>query len=84
MIGEVPPDFPKIYWLAWLIIGFGAMEAWAVYTGRVEWTFSYTVWWLLGTGEETREWFRWIARAGVAVLFAWLIPHFFTGWEWFR
>jgi hypothetical protein len=79
----VPDDFPRLYWLAWLLM-FGVLEGWAVYTGRVDHTFSYWVWWILGSGEDTREWFRWVARAGVLVLLIWLIPHFFTKWEWFR
>ena len=79
----VPPDFPKVYWLAWLLM-FGLLEGWAVYTGRGDHTFSYFVWWILGSGDGEREWFRWVARGGVLVLLLWLIPHFFTKWRWFN
>jgi len=84
MIGDVPPDFPKLYWLAWLIIGFGAMEYYAISTGRLNWTFSYFVYWIIGTGEEHREWFRWLARGLLGVFFIWVIQHFFTGGNIFK
>jgi len=80
----VPPDFPKLYWLVWFVVGFGVMEAWAVYTGRVDHTLSYWWWWILGSGEEEREWYRWAARGALLVTLVWLIPHFFTKWEWFN
>ncbi len=78
----VPPDFPKMYWLAWLLM-FGVLEFWAVHKGQTDHTFSYFVWWILGSGDAEREWFRWLARGLVAVLLLWLIPHFFTKWRWF-
>lgn len=77
----VPPDLPKLYWLVWLLM-FGAFEFWAVHTGKTDHTFSYWVWWILGSGEEERNALRWIARGGVIVLLLWLVPHLLNRWRW--
>lgn len=84
MIGDVPPDFWKIYWTCWVVIGFGVAEFVALKTIGPQGTFSYYVWWLIGTGEEAREWPRWAARISLAVFFVWLIQHFYTGQNLFR
>ena len=83
-IGDVPPDFFRLYWLVWLVVGFGGMEYYAIKTGQTEGTFSYWVWWIIGTGEDGREWIRWLARIVLGVFFIWLIQHFYTGQNLFR
>lgn len=81
---QVPPDIPKLYWLIWFIVGFGAMETYAIVTDQLNWTFSYTVQWLVGAGDsDTREWYRWLARIVLIVLLLWLVPHWLNKWRWF-
>lgn len=80
---QVPPDFPKMYWLAWLAL-FAVFEFYAVYTKQTDHTFSYFMWWILGSGDADREWFRWLARGVVLAILLWVIPHFFTKWKWFN
>lgn len=77
----VPPDFYRLFWLAWLL-AFCVIEFYALHNGVKGGTFSEWVWWILGSGESEREWYRWGARAFVLVLLFWLIPHFFTKWKW--
>ena len=84
MIGDVPPDFWKIYWLCWFGLGFGAMEFVAIKYHGVEATLSYTIWWLLGTGEDVRDAARWLLRGLFAVGIVWATQHFFTGQNLFR
>jgi hypothetical protein len=79
----VPPDFFKFFWILWLL-SFAAVEFYAVRSGIGGGTFSEFVWWILGSGESEREWFRWVARGLVLILLLWLIPHFFTRWKWFN
>lgn len=76
------PTF-KTIWTLWLVF-FGVVEFIAVKREGYGDTFSEYVWWLLGSGDDERDMWRWIARGAVALLFAWLIPHFFTKWEWFK
>jgi len=84
MIGDVPPDFWKIYWLCWFFIGFGAMEFIAIKYYGAEATLSYTVWWGLGTGEDVRDWLRWTLRVGFVVGVIWAVQHLLTGQNLFR
>lgn len=79
----VPPDFFKWFWIAWLL-AFGIVEFIAIRNDTGHDTFSSFVWWILGSGDEEREWFRWLARVLVGILLLWLIPHFFTKWKWFN
>lgn len=77
-----PPDLPRIYWLVWILM-FGVLEFWAIHTKQTDHTFSYFVWWILGSHDGAdREWFRWLARGLVVGLLLWLIPHFATKWKW--
>lgn len=79
----VPPDFFKFFWIAWLL-SFAAIEFYAIRAGIAGGTFSEFVWWIIGSGDGDREWFRWLARGLVLILLLWLIPHFFTKWKWFN
>ena len=65
-------------WIAW-ILGFLAIEYAAIKDKRQGDTLSEHVWKVIGTkhkGPKTA--LMWTARVGLGVLFAWLIPHFFT------
>lgn len=77
----VPPDFWKIYWIAWLVVGFGVFEFVAVSQGIRGATFSEFVWWIIGSGDSEREWYRWAARGLLVLFFIWIVPHFFTRWN---
>lgn len=79
-----PPKGAVIYWLTWLAVGFGAVEAWALISGNYDWTLSAVVQWGLGAGEENREWYNWIGRIGFVGLVAWLVPHWLNRWKWFK
>lgn len=79
----MPPDIFKWLWVGWLL-AFGVIEFVAIRNGTPNDTFSEFAWWLLGSGNADREWFRWLARGLVGVLLLWLIPHFFTKWSWFK
>lgn len=83
MIGNVPPDTPKFLWFGWLLY-FAILETYAVKSGQTSWTFSYVVWWVMGTGEEERELARWIARGLVGVFCVWFIQHIYTGGNIFK
>lgn len=73
----VPPDVPRLFWLTWFVAGV-AFEWYAIKYGGYEWTATGWFRWILGTGEESREWFRWLARAIMLAFLVWLIPHFMT------
>jgi hypothetical protein len=80
-MSNVPPDFWKFYWLVWLVIGFGVAEFVALKTIGTRGTFSYFVWWIMGSYAEEREWYRNVARGLLIIFFLWIIPHFFTRWN---
>jgi hypothetical protein len=82
-MSQVPPDLWKFVWIAWLL-WFGIWEFIAVKFSVPRGTFSEFVWWIMGSGEADREWYRWLARGLVAVLLVWLVPHFFTKWNWWN
>ena len=77
----VPEPTFKILWLIWITF-FCVVEFIAVRREGYGDTFSEFIWWIIGSGEEEREWYRWAARIFLAGLLAWLIPHFFTRWKW--
>ena len=65
-------------WVLW-ILGFLGLEYAAIKDKRKGDTLSEHVWAVIGTkhkGKKTA--LMWVARIGLAGLFAWLIPHFFT------
>jgi len=74
------PPF-KFFWIAWLL-AFAIVEFIAIKREAGGDTFSEFVWWIIGTGEDQREVWRWVARAFVLGLLLWLIPHFMTRWKW--
>lgn len=76
----VPETTFKWLWIAWLLM-FGIIEFIAVRRELGGDTFSEFVWWIIGSGDDQRDVWRWAARIGLAGLFAWLIPHFFTRWN---
>lgn len=83
MIGDVPPDFWKYYWLGWFA-AFAVGEFIAIKHVGVEATLSYTIWWLLGIGRETVNVARWAFRLTFFVFFFWGLHHFWTGGNFFK
>ena len=65
-------------WILW-IFGFLAIEYAAIKDKRKGDTLSEHVWATIGTKTKTKTALMWVSRIGLGVLFAWLIPHFFTG-----
>lgn len=65
-------------WALW-IAAFGVIEYAALKDKAEGDTLSEHVRKLIGTNTPGRNWENWIFRAGLLGLFAWLIPHFFTG-----
>jgi hypothetical protein len=74
------PTF-KLLWIAWILF-FCVVEFIAVRREGYGDTFSEFVWWIIGSGDDQRDVWRWTARIFLAGLIAWLIPHFFTRWKW--
>lgn len=70
-------------WAIW-VLAFGAIEFAAIQDKREGDTLSEHVWKLIGTRIAQRSWYQWIWRLGLLALFAWLIPHFMTGWNFVR
>ncbi len=71
-------------WIAWAAM-FCIVEYFAITNGVPGDTLSEQVWKLIGTSADgSRTVANWIWRGGLLALFAWLIPHFFTGWQWFK
>lgn len=64
-------------WIAWILM-FGVIEFAAIQDKREGDTLTEHVRAAIGTAGP-RQWINWVARVGLGVLFAWLIPHFFTG-----
>jgi hypothetical protein len=62
---------------------FLVVEGIAVFNDVPGDTLSEHVWVLIGTGSE-RSGLNWFFRVALAGLIAWLIPHFMTGWRWFK
>ena len=67
-----------IGWILW-IVGFLGLEYAAIKDRRKGDTLSEHVREAIGTNTKTRTALMWAARIGIGGLFAWLIPHFFTG-----
>jgi len=67
-------------WIIW-ILGFGVLEYKAVKDKKKGDTLSEHVWQVVGTTTKKKSALNWVLRGGLGVLFAWLIPHFFTGWN---
>ncbi len=71
-------------WIAWWAM-FCIVEYFAITNGVPGDTLSEQVWKLIGTSADGgRTAVNWIWRAGLLALLAWLVPHFFTGWTWFK
>ena len=69
-------------WIVWVLM-FCVVEYFALTNGIDGDTLSEQVWKLIGTGSE-RSGLNWLWRVGLGAGFAWLVPHFFTGWKWFK
>jgi hypothetical protein len=69
----MPWDNFSIYWLAWLALGFGIPEGWALFTGRPQDTLSYQVW-HLGDVQRGAPWT--FLHYLIFVLALWLVIHF--------
>jgi len=70
-----------IAWILW-ILGFAAIEFMAVKDKRQGDTLSEHVWSVIGTNHKgSKTALMWTARIVLGVGFAWLIPHFFTAWN---
>ncbi len=67
-------------WILW-IVGFGVLEYKALKDKREGDTLSEHVYKVIGTKAVKKSWVNWVFRIGLGGLFAWLIPHFFTGWN---
>ena len=65
-------------WVIWLL-AFGCIEFAALKNKGDGDTLTAHVRKLIGTQTGGRNWENWLARIGLAGLFIWLIPHFFTG-----
>ena len=71
-----PPNKWLWAWVIW-ILAFGVLEFRAIKNKTDNDTLSSVVWWAIGTTGK-RSPINWVFRVGLGVLFAWLIPHFFT------
>lgn len=69
-----------IGWIVW-ILGFGVLEYKAIKDKRPGDTLSEHVWEAIGTKDKSPSAINWICRITLGLGFAWLIPHFFTGWN---
>lgn len=58
----------SLYWLFWIVIGFGVPEGIALASGHPENTLSYQVWHLEGTGAT---FWRWV----ICSMLIWLVLH---------
>jgi hypothetical protein len=63
----------SIYWLLWLVAGFGIPEGYALWTAQYQNTLSDQVWHLEGTGATFTRFF-------VAAFCLWLGLHFVFRW----
>lgn len=61
-------NWASIYWLVWIAGGFCPLEFYALGAGHPEWTLSYQVWHLEGTGAT-------FARFFVGAFLLWLLLH---------
>ena len=67
-------------WVVWGLL-FGVVEYKAIKNKKEGDTLSEHVWKLIGTDTPGRNWHHWLFRGALGALFIWLIPHFFTGWN---
>lgn len=61
-------NWASVYWLVWIVGGFMPVEFWALAKGKPQYTLSYQVWHLEGTGMS-------FARYFVAAFLLWLLIH---------
>jgi hypothetical protein len=61
-------NWASIYWLVWISVGFLPLELWALAVKKPQYTLSYQVWHLEGTGAS-------FARYFVAAFLVWLLIH---------
>lgn len=65
----------SLYWLLWLVVGFGLPEFYSIFAGSVRNTLSYQVWHLEGTGET---FWRYVIGAFLVWLFCHMVFEIFT------
>ncbi len=71
-----------VAWIFWIVF-FMVVEGIAVFNNIPGDTLSEHVWKLIGTNADRSDW-TWVWRIGLAGLLIWMIPHFMTGWKWFK
>ncbi len=67
-------------WVVW-IAAFGVIEYSALKNKKEGDTLSEHVWKAIGTDTPGRSWKSWLGRGVLLGGFIWIIPHFFTGWN---
>lgn len=67
--------FFTVYWLVWIVVGFGVPEGIAIGSGHLERTLSENVWTLEGNGATFFRYF-------IAAFCLWLFLH--MTFRWFR
>lgn len=70
----------SIAWIIW-ILGFGIIEYKALQNKKEGDTLSEHIWWAMDTKGEGPSWINWAVRGVLAGGFLWVIPHFFTKWN---
>lgn len=65
-----------VYWLAWLILGFGVPECYALASGHPQWTLSDTVWRIFQVHANPQPWHWTVAHFLLAAFMVWLTGHF--------
>lgn len=70
-------------WIFWVLM-FVVVEFFAIKFGPPGSTLSAHVWDLIGTKAEVKTASHWAWRVFILGVVAWLIPHFATGWNWFK
>lgn len=79
-----PPDPWVIYWICWMVIGFGVAEFIAI-KQNMGGTFSHTFWWAANIGgTDKTDFFQWVFRIVVAVGLVWVAHHFYTRGNFFQ
>lgn len=69
----------RLYWLLWLVVGFGIPEAFALSTSRPKETLSDTVWWICDITPGHTTWNWTFLHFLLAALLVWLLGHLVLG-----
>lgn len=68
-------NWMSLYWLLWVVAGFGVPEAWAIITGRPQDTLSDQVWRIEGHFGWPWKPYHVIMAMILLALFVWLYGH---------